>query len=154
MEYQNRMNGFLSRIISLILVFFMLILAPLVNSYCVTEMENRRQLLNEVTYFLDVVTDKKSVTNDDLNEFYMKVSSYGMVLDVQVNRLVKTATRESDGTVNITYISADNISLLNQRDVVQIKLKEKSESAYQKILNIFLGIEDEHYSLTMAKMVH
>jgi hypothetical protein len=117
-------------------------------------MENRRQLLNEVTYFLDVVTDKKSVTNDDLNEFYMKVSSYGMVLDVQVNRLIKTATRESDGTVNITYIPADNISLLNQRDVVQIKLKEKSESAYQKILNIFLGIEDEHYSLTMAKMVH
>lgn len=148
------MNGFLSRMISLILVFFMLILAPLVNSYCVTEMENRRQLLNEVTSFLDVVTDKKTITNDDLNEFYMKVSSYGMVLDVQVNRLVKTATLESDGKVNITYIPADDISLLNQRDVVQIKLKEKSQSAYQKILHIFLGLDDEYYSLTMAKMVH
>lgn len=148
------MNGFLSRMISLILVFFMLILAPLVNSYCVTEMENRRQLLNEVTGFLDMVTDKKTITNDDLNEFYMKVSSYGMVLDVEVNRLVKTATLESDGKVNITYMSADDISLLNQRDVVQIKLKEKSQSAYQKILHIFLGLDDEYYSLTMAKMVH
>jgi hypothetical protein len=148
------MNGFLSRMISLILVFFMLILAPLVNSYCVTEMENRRQLLNEVTSFLDVVTDKKTITNDDLNEFYMKVSSYGMVLDVQINRLVKTATLESDGKVNVTYMSADDISLLNQRDVVQVKLKEKSQSAYQKILHIFLGLDDEYYSLTMAKMVH
>lgn len=148
------MNGFLSRIIALILVFFMLILAPLVNSYCVTEMENRRQLLNEVTGFLDVVTDKKSVTNDDLNEFYLKVSSYGMVLDVQVNRLVKTATLEKDGNVNVTYIAADDISLLNQKDVVQIKLTEKSESAYQKILSIFIGLDDENYSLTMAKMVH
>lgn len=149
-----KMNGFLSRIIALILVFFMLILAPLVNSYCVTEMENRRQLLNEVTGFLDVVTDKKSVTSDDLNEFYLKVSSYGMVLDVQVNRLVKTATLEKDGNVNVTYIAADDISLLNQKDVVQVKLTEKSESAYQKILNIFIGVDDENYSLTMAKMVH
>lgn len=148
------MNGFLSRIISLILVFLMLILAPLVNSYCVTEMENRRQLLNEVTSFLDVVSDKKSITDDDLNEFYMKVSSYGMVLDVQVNRLVKTATLESDGNVNVTYMSADDISLLNQRDVVQVKLTEKSQSAYQKILSIFLGVDDENYSLTMAEMVH
>lgn len=148
------MKGFISRIISLILVFFMLILAPLVNSYCVTEMENRRQLLNEVTSFLDVVTDKKSITNDDLNKFYLKVSSYGMVLDVQINRLVKTATLEKDGVVNTTYIAADDISLLNQRDVVQIKLVEKSESAYQKILSIFIGVDDENYSLTMAKMVH
>ncbi len=132
----------------------MLILAPLVNSYCVTEMENRRQLLNEVTSFLDVVTDKKSITNDDLNKFYLKVSSYGMVLDVQINRLVKTATLEKDGVVNTTYIAADDISLLNQRDVVQIKLVEKSESAYQKILSIFIGVDDENYSLTMAKMVH
>ncbi len=131
----------------------MLILAPLVNSYCVTEMENRRQLLNEVTSFLDVVSDKKTITNDDLNEFYLKVSSYGMVLDVQVNRLVKTATLEADGNVNITYMSADDISLLNQRDVVQVKLTEKSQSAYQKILSIFLGVDDENYSLTMAEMV-
>lgn len=131
----------------------MLILAPLVNSYCVTEMENRRQLLNEVTSFLDVVSDKKTISNDDLNEFYLKVSSYGMVLDVQVNRLVKTATREADGNVNITYMSADDISLLNQRDIVQVKLTEKSQSAYQKILSIFLGVDDENYSLTMAEMV-
>lgn len=149
-----KMNGFLSRIISLVLVFLMLILAPLVYSYCVTEMENRRQLLNEVTSFLDVVTDKKSITNDDINEFYMKAASYGMVLDVQVSRLVKTATLESDGNINITYISADDISLLNQKDVVQIKLTEKSESAYQKLLSIFLGVDDENYSLTMAEMVH
>ena len=148
------MNGFLSRIIALVLVFFMLILAPLVNSYCVTEMENRRQLLNEVTSFLDEVTDKKTITNDDLNEFYLKVASYGMVLDVQVNRLVKTATLENDGNVNITYMSADDISLLNQKDVVQVKLMEKSQSAYQKILSLFLGVEDENYSLTMAEMVH
>jgi hypothetical protein len=146
------MNGFLSRIIALVLVFFMLILAPLVNSYCVTEMENRRQLLNEVTSFLDVVTDKKSISHDDLNEFYMKVSSYGMVLDVQVNRLVKTATLESDGIVNITYMSADDISIINQRDIIQVKLIEKSQSAYQKILNIFLGVDAENYSLTMAEM--
>jgi outer membrane lipoprotein-sorting protein len=149
-----KMNGFLSRIISLVLVFLMLILAPLLYSYCVTEMENRRQLLNEVTSFLDVVTDKKSITNDDMNEFYMKAASYGMVLDVQINRLVKTATLEGDGNVNVTYIAADDISLLNQKDVVQIKLKEKSQSAYQKILSIFIGVDDENYSLTMAEMVH
>ncbi len=132
----------------------MLIISPLINSYCITEMENRRQLLNEVTNFLDTVTDKKAISNDDLNQFYLKIESYGMVLDVQINRLVKTATLENDGKVNVTYIAADDISLLNQRDVVQVRLIQKSESAYQKILNLFVGINEERYSLTMAEMVH
>lgn len=148
------MKGFISRVIALILVFFMLILAPLINSYCITEMENRRQILNEVTSFLDMVTDKKTISTDDLNRFYMKISSYGMVLDIKVKRLVKTATLENDGTLNVTYVSVDDISIINQRDIIQVQLREKSQSSYQKILQIFLGVEEEYYSLTMAEMAH
>ncbi len=99
-----KMNGFLSRIISLVLVFLMLNTGPIVKFLLCYGNGKPKTAVNEVTSFLDVVTDKKSITNDDMNEFYMKVASYGMVLDVQINRLVKTATLESDGNVNVTYI--------------------------------------------------
>ncbi len=147
------MSDFLSRTISLILIFFMLVIAPLVHSYGVTEMENRRLLLNEVTLFLDKVTDKGNITEDDLNEFYMKTASYGMVLDVTVRRLIKVSTSLPTGGVNTTYVAADDMENLNQRDIVQVELKEISTSPYRKIMSIFLKLDEGNYQLIMAEMV-
>ena len=47
------MHGFLSRIVGLILAFVMLIICPLINAYGVQEMEDRVELLNDVSEFLE-----------------------------------------------------------------------------------------------------
>ena len=86
------MHGFLSRIVGLILAFLMLIIAPLINAYGVQEMENKVELLNDVSEFLDKQTDKGGITDEDMDQFYVNVQSHGMILDVKVDRLVKTAT--------------------------------------------------------------
>ena len=147
------MHDFLSRVVGLILVFLLLVVAPLLNTYGTQEMENRMETLNDVSEFLDKVTDKGEVSDDDLNKFYLSVESHGMTLDVKVKRLVKTATLLDNGDVSTSYISSDNIHDLNISDIVQVELREVSTTPYKKLMRMFLRIEDRDYKLDMAKMV-
>lgn len=147
------MHGFLSRVTGIILLFLMLVVAPLLNIYGTQEMENRMETLNDVSEFLDKVTDKGEITEDDLNEFYLAVESHGMTLDVRVERLVKTATLLDNGTVSTAYIVADDSRNLNVGDIVKVELRELSTTPYRKLLHTFLRIENRAYELDMAKMV-
>lgn len=147
------MSGFLTRVVSIILVFLMLVIAPLLYSYSVSEMENRRLLLNEVSQFLDKVTDKGEITEDDITEFNLQISSHGMVIKAVIKRLVRTSVVTPDGNIRTSYIAVDDIYTLNQRDVVQVRLEEISVSAYRKLLYTFLRVDEGPYTLEMAQAV-
>ena len=131
----------------------MLIIAPLINAYGVQEMENKVELLNDVSKFLDKQTDKGGITDEDMDQFYVNVQSHGMILDVKVDRLVKTATESGDGTIHTTYIAADDNTILNKHDILKVKITEKSSTPYKRLLNVVLRMDDNPYKLEMAKMV-
>ena len=147
------MHVFLSRLVGFILAFLMLIIAPLINAYGVQEMENKVELLNDVSEFLDKQTDKGGITDEDMDQFYVNVQSHGMILDVKVDRLVKTATESGDGTIHTTYIAADDNTILNKHDILKVKITEKSSTPYKRLLNVVLRMDDNPYKLEMAKMV-
>lgn len=157
------MEGFLSRLFGLILVFFLLIIAPLINAYGTQEMEDRVEILNTTSEFLDKQTDKGNVTDEDLDQFYADIESHGVVFDVQVNRLVKVATKLKNGTIHTTYVAADEekkvndkrdlVYDLNKEDILQVKIREKSSTPYKRLVNAFLRIDDNPYELDMAKTV-
>lgn len=131
----------------------MLIIAPLINAYGVQEMENKVELLNDVSEFLDKQTDKGGITDEDMDQFYVNVQSHGMILDVKVDRLVKTATESGDGTIHTTYIAADDNTILNKHDILKVKITKKSSTPYKRLLNVVLRMDDNPYKLEMAKMV-
>ena len=131
----------------------MLIIAPLINAYGVQEMENKVELLNDVSEFLDKQTDKGGITDEDMDQFYVNVQSHGMILDVKVDRLVKTDTESGDGTIHTTYIAADDNTILNKHDILKVKITEKSSTPYKRLLNVVLRMDDNPYKLEMAKMV-
>ena len=131
----------------------MLIIAPLINAYGVQEMENKVELLNDVSEFLDKQTDKGGITDEDMDQFYVNVQSHGMILDVKVVRLVNTATESGDGTIHTTYIAADDNTILNKHDILKVKITEKSSTPYKRLLNVVLRMDDNPYKLEMAKMV-
>lgn len=147
------MDGFLSRVIGIVLIFLGLVVSPLINVLGNQEMEDRIAVLNATSEFLDKQADKRSITDDDLNEFYLNVSSHGMVLDVKVQRLVKTAVKAPDGTINTTYIAADNMNALNNGDIIQVHIEEVSTTLYRKMLHAFLRIDEKKYKLDRAKYV-
>jgi len=149
------LEGFLSKCISIILLFFLLIIAPMINIYGQHEMQGRMEILNEVTEFLDKVTDKGEITQDDINEFTLKVESHGLVLDVDIDRLVKTVTlvNGTSDKLDVAYIAADDISKLSTGNIVKVTVKEVSTTRFKKLLNIFLKFDEPNFELTMSKMV-
>ena len=64
------MTDFINKVITIVLVFIMLILAPLLISYMSTDMVTERLVLNEVSQFIDKVTDKGLITEYDINDLY------------------------------------------------------------------------------------
>lgn len=158
------MEGFLSRLVGLILTFFMLIIAPLINAYGTQEMENRIAILNDTSEFIDKEADKGNITDLDIDQFYSDIESHGMVVDVKVERLVRVATKLPDGRIRSTYIAQDenpkdkdgkrdSIYDLNQHDVVHVTVTEKSSTPYKRMLNTFLKIDDSRYKLDLSKIV-
>lgn len=149
------MEGFLSKCISIILIFFLLILAPMINIYGQNEMQGRMEILNDVTAFLDRATDKGEISQDDIDEFTLSVESHGLVLDVDIDRLVKTATviDASTEALDITYIAADDITKLSSGNIVKVTIREISTTRFKKLLNIFLKLNEPSFELTMSKMV-
>ena len=149
------MEGFLSKCISIILIFFLLIIAPMINVYGQHEMQGRMEILNDVTLFLDRVTDKGEITQDDIDEFTLTVQSHGLVLDVEIDRLVKTTTIIDAATeeLDTTYIAADDIRVLSTGNIVKVSLQEISTTRFKKLLNIFLKFNEPKFELTMSKMV-
>lgn len=147
------MAGHLTRIVSLLLTFVMLIIAPLIYTYSITEMEGRRLILNDVTQFLDKVTDKGTITEDDLTEFTLLVNSHGIVIKPVVKRLVRSSIVTPSGEIRTIHVSVDDLTSLNQRDTVQVKLQEVSSSIYRRLLKTMLRIDEGEYTLEMAAVV-
>ena len=138
----------------MILIFLMLIVAPLINAYGVSEVKDEIEIMNITSEFLDKAADKKSISQEDMDQLYLQLEAHGKVLDVDVQRLVKVSTLNPEQTeANTTYIAADSLEALNIRDIIKVKLTEKSVTPYKKLLNMFLKIDCEPYELELAKMV-
>jgi hypothetical protein len=127
----------------------------MVNIYGQHEMQGRMEILNDVTAFLDKVTDKGEITQEDMDEFMLSAESHGLVHDIDIDRLVKTVTVTDPVTeaLDVTYISADDITFLSSGNIVKVSVKEISTTRFKKLLNIFLRINEPNFELTMSKMV-
>mgnify|MGYP004694331769 FL=1 len=108
------MSDFINKIITIILVFVMLVLAPILVSYKNDDMLARREILNDVELFIDKVQDTSSITNDDLNKLYLDCNSHGITVDVSVKRLIATAVFDTDTNLAQTnYFAVSEESALS-----------------------------------------
>ena len=80
------MSDFINKVITIVLIFVLLVLAPLLISYMSTDMVTERLILNDVSQFIDKVTDKALITQYDLNDLYLAVNSHGGAYEVVVER--------------------------------------------------------------------
>lgn len=163
------MTEFLNNIVTLIMVFLLLVLAPLNLSYMLTEGANTRLIFNESSRFLDGMADKKEVTEDDINNLYMRVNSYGMVIDVKVERLVRTSVEAPDGKIKTMWTSVDPdtkeaaeargehwdgvVFNCNKGDTIKITVKEIVSSPAKKMAYAVLRTADNKLNFPLAKVV-
>lgn len=151
------MSDFINKIITVVLAFVMLVMAPLLISYKSDNMLARRSIMNEVELFIDKVQDNVNVTEEDLDNLYLSCNSYGLNVDVTVRRLIAAAVYDEDADVAQTnYFAVDDMESLtnmNAGDILQVTVKEVSISASRKATYTILGIDEGNLEFTLAGVV-
>lgn len=147
----------ISKILSIVLIFLMLVLAPLLISYKIDDAVARREVLFEVTQFIDKVRDTQSVTDADLDQFYQNCNSHGLTVDVRVRRLVKTVVIDSHTEeVTVEYTINDDPAALynfNKGDGVQVVVEEIGISPSRSFMYRVLGADSGPLKFTLAGIV-
>lgn len=147
----------ISKILSIVLIFLMLVLAPLLISYKIDDAVARREVLFEVTQFIDKVRDTQSVTDADLDQFYQNCNSHGLTVDVRVRRLVKTVVIDPHTEeVTVEYMINDDPAALynfNKGDGVQVVVEEIGISPSRSFMYRVLGADSGPLKFTLAGIV-
>jgi len=147
----------ISKILSIVLIFLMLVLAPLLISYKIDDAVARREILFEVTQFIDKVRDTQSVTDTDLDQFYQNCNSHGLTVDVRVRRLVKTVVIDPHTEeVTVEYTINDDPAALynfNKGDGVQVVVEEIGISPSRSFMYRVLGADSGPLKFTLAGIV-
>lgn len=116
------MSDFPNKIFTIILTFVMLVIAPITWSYVRGEMVTERLVLNEMSQFIDKVTDKGTITEEDLDDFYLAVNASGGTYDVKVKRYIRMATKDEYDNSRTLYLSGDYYTVNGSGDYEPIKM--------------------------------
>lgn len=152
------MTDFINKIITVILIFVMLVLAPLLISYKTDDMIAKREILNDVDTFIDKVTDAAILNSGDINELYMVCNSHGMVVDVTVERMVYAMTLDpKTNDYSYDYVVDTDFSTetthLNPNDMIKVTVKEKTYSSSRRLTYKLLKIDEGNFKFSLCGMV-
>ena len=151
------MSDFINKIVTVIMIFIMLVVAPLLLSYKNDNMLARREILNDVEVFIDKVSDTSTITQDDIDELMLSCNSHGLTVDVDINRLTEVAVYDSTNSVAQTnYISTDDLESLkniNKGDIIQVHIKEMTISSARQATYRILGIDENALEFSLAGVV-
>lgn len=148
------MVDFINKIITIILIFVMLVLAPLLITYMMEDLRAQRLVLNEVSQFIDKVTDKGTITQEDLDQLYLAVNSHGKILDVVVKRFVRVASMDpTTGKVRTLYFAADKVEDMNPGDIIQVTVREVGRSSVRTLTYKLLKVDIGRLEFSLAGTV-
>lgn len=161
------MTDFLNKIIEIILIFILLVLAPITISYMSSEMITQRTALNEVAQFIDRVTDKQMITKADVDDLYLALGATGGRYDIEIKRYVPVSVPITESGVTVvhttrsSYIATDDVDditssdalELNVSDVVKVTVKEVSMSQAKRLLWNVLKLDSGKLEFSLAGSV-
>lgn len=146
------MVDFPNKVVTIILVFVMMVLAPITWVYVRSEMVSQRLVLNEMANFIDKVTDKASITKQDLDDLYVGVNAAGGTYDVRVKRYIRTSVQDGS-TTRTLYLADDSVGTLNIGDVVKVTVVEVGTSPTKRLLWSLLRIDSGDGKFSLAGSV-
>lgn len=154
------MVDFPNKVVTIILVFLMLVLAPILWVYARDEMKSERLVLNEMSNFIDKTTDKALITQADIDDLYLGVNAAGGTFDVKVKRYIRMSTLDENGEPRTLYLSGDYIDKatnkpnpMNIGDVVKVTVDEVGMSPSKRLLWSILRVDSGESKFSLAGSV-
>jgi hypothetical protein len=145
-----------SKILCIVLIFLMLIVAPLLISYKINDAVARREILFDVTQFIDKVRDTRALTQGEIDQIYMDCNAHGLSVDVKVKRLIKYIVTDDEGTARIRYLTtedATDLASFSKGDGIQVSVNEIVVSPARSYMYHIFGAEDGALDFTLAGIV-
>lgn len=149
------MSDFINKVITIALIFILLVMAPLLISYKTDEMMAKRQILNDVANFIDMVKDTGSLSQDNLDKLYIDCNSYGIAVNVKVKRLIRTEITK-DGESKTVYYSVDKVEELesmNKGDIIKVTVEEIGISTARRLAYNILKLDEGKFEFSLAGTV-
>lgn len=140
------------------MIFLMLVVAPLLISYMSSELTAQRLVLNEVSQFIDRVTDKASVLQTDIDDLYLGVNAHGGTYKVNVKRYIRVASERVDektgeNVVNTLYFTNDDLEECHAGDVIKVSVEEIGISPVKRLIWSILRVDEGKLKFTLAGAV-
>lgn len=147
------MTDIFNKILGVLLAFTLLAGAPLVINSMNKDLTLNRSVLNEMTNFIDRVTDNGRLTDEELADFYIGVSSYGISMDATVKRYMKVVNPDGASGTYTSYVLSDNLDTWNQGDIIKVTVKAIGYTSSQRIQNKILHITPNMFDQTLSGMI-
>lgn len=155
------MADVINKVILICLIFVELVIAPIAFTFQSQDAIAKRAIINECDIFLSQTADKASVSAADLDSLYMKLNSHGIMLNVEVERLVYAPVVNAEGILISNYIKDDAIVSMAQGeerlfmsgDLVRVQVEEIGTSATRRVLFSTLNLDTGKFKYTMAMPV-
>lgn len=147
------MSDIFSKILGIVLAFILLAFGPLTVNSLTGDLTMKRASINEVTNFINKVTDSGRTTEAELADFYLGCASHGVVADVTVKRYVKIVNPDGKGGTYTSYVLSTDLSKWNRGDVIQVTFKAIDWTGAQRILWQLLKMAQPKFEFTLAGKV-
>lgn len=147
------MSDFINKIIGLFMVFILLVLAPLIINSLSTSLTMKRAVLNEMTNFIDKVTDSGRITAPQKTDFYLGCSSHGVTVDVRIKRYIRVVSSDGAGSTITTYVLSDKIDNWNQGDIIEVEVEAIDYTSAQKLMWYFNRFFPPKIDFQLAGMI-
>lgn len=160
--------GIINKIIGVILAIVLLILVPLTYSAFADDLSASRIEFNSMSNYLDIISDKGSISKKDYINFVNQLSSTGYFYKISIeieSRRVYTPPVESpeEQTLNVVYVTDKIITsedggvqesiILGKGDIVSLNIKCLENKKSDNFLNSFLNLSKPKANISLSKMV-
>lgn len=134
------MKSAMSILLSIMLCFFLLVIAPLRIDVAQTNANLSADLDNQASNFMDTVIDTGYLDHKDIEDFYLKMSGSGCVVDVKIERYVLVSSGKTDGTTYQSYVPSEKIEgRWNKGDKIKVSWNlvayDKTTVVLQRLLH-------------------
>lgn len=157
------MTNMVSRLLAIGLALLLCVFAPFSLSVLADNVAARHSIIAECENFVDEVSDTGRLTDEMLSNFYLDVSSHGVMLDVEVEKYTRVVENDisASGKLVTTYLrtacnprdEANSTVLFNTGDKIVVHIEPIGYSAGQRIVMSTIGRILPEFDYTFPKRV-
>lgn len=153
-----------NKLLGLFITFMIMAVGPLVLTARSLDLSMKRATYNEVSNFMDKVADSGQLSDKQLEDFYLAMSSHGATMDVDILRRTKVINPDGKGGTVTSYIPNDviltetetddpTIKRWTKGDIIEVRFKAVSYTGSQRAVSSLTGISEPKFEDRLSKMI-